>query len=150
MYREAIELDAGNPLGRKSLGLWQCRSGETEEGLALLREAGAISLDDPLVVGDIGYCLAISGRTDEARTLLAGLVLRSTTEWVSPVGLARIHVALGDHEAALTQLELALEERAYRLVELGLDDRWDPIREHPRFREIVRRTGVVEPFRSAS
>jgi tetratricopeptide (TPR) repeat protein len=149
LYREAIELDAGNPLGRKSLGLWQCRSGEAEEGLRLLREARAISQNDPLVVSDIGYCLAISGRRDDARALLAELQLRSTGEWVSAVALARIHVALGDHDATLTQLERATEQRAYRLVELGLDDRWDPIRSDPRFREIVRQVGIIEPTRSA-
>ena len=147
LYREAIELDVGNPLGRQSLGMWQCRTGQTEEGLAHLRGAQVISQGDPLVVGDIGYCLAISGRSDEARALLNELELRSATEWVSPVGLARIHVALGDRAGALTQLERAYEERAYRLVTLGLDDRWDPIRDDPRFREIVRRVGVSETLR---
>ena len=150
LYREAMELDTGNPLGRNSIGMWQCRSGETEAGLVLLREARAISQNDPLVVGDIGYCLAIAGRTDDARALLAELQLRSTAEWVSAVALARINVGLGNHDAALTELERAVEQRAYRLVTLGLDDRWDPIRDSPRFREIVSRVGVVEPARNAS
>ena len=66
------------------------------------------------------------------------------------MALARIHLALGDQEAALTQLELADEERAYRLVELGLDDRWAPIRNDLRFREILRRVGVVEPSRTTN
>jgi TolB-like protein/Flp pilus assembly protein TadD len=147
LYRETIELDAGNPLGRQSLGMWRCRAGEAEDGLTALREARAISEDDPLVVGDLGYCLAISGRPAEARALLAELEMRSSIEWVSPVALARIHVSLGDHEDALGQLERAKEERAYRLVELGLDDRWDPIRDDPRFRELVREVGVVGPGR---
>jgi TolB-like protein/class 3 adenylate cyclase/tetratricopeptide (TPR) repeat protein len=142
LWREAMELDAGNPLGYQSLGLWQCRKGDTEEGLALLREARGISQDDPLVMGDIGYCLAIAGRPDEARALLGELELRSTTDWVSPVSLARIHIGLGEREKALAQLERAYEERAYRLVELGLDDRWDPIRGEPRFRELMRKVGV--------
>lgn len=149
LYREAMELDAGNPLGGQSLGMWHCRSGETEKGLTLLREAAAVSLDDPLVLGDIGYCLAISGRPDEARALLAELQVRSTADWVSPVALARIQIGLGDREAALNALERATEERAYRLVELGLDDRWDPIREEPRFREIARKVGIRESLRSA-
>jgi Flp pilus assembly protein TadD len=150
LYRETMELDAGNPLGRQSLGMWHCRQGDTEKGLTLLREARAISLDDPLVVGDIGYCLAISGRPDEARALLAKLEVRSAGEWVSPVSLARIQVGLGDHDAALAELERAYVERAYRLVELGRDDRWDPIRGDPRFRELVRKVGVVDEWRRAA
>jgi len=150
LYGEAIELDAGNPLGRQSLGMWQCRAGDTEEGLPNLRRAQEISQDDPLVVGDIGYCLAITGRADEARSLLASLQRRSAIEWISPVALARIHVALGEHDAALTELERAYTERAYRLVELGVDDRWDPIRNEPRFRELLGRVRVVEPPRRAS
>ena len=150
LYREAMELDAGNPLGSNSLGLWHCAKGDTEQGLELLRQARLISLDDPLVVGDLGYCFAISGRSDEARALLDELERRSSDEWVSPVGLARIHMGLGERDAALAQLERAYEERAYRLVELGLDDRWDPIRDDPRFRELVRGVGVIEPDRSRS
>jgi TolB-like protein/class 3 adenylate cyclase/Flp pilus assembly protein TadD len=147
LYREAIELDAGNPHGRQSLGLWMCRSGEVDEGGALLQQARTTSHHDPLVVGDLGYCLGAAGRADEARGLLASLEQRSTTEWVSPVGVARIQIGLGDHEGALTSLEHAYHERAYRLVELGLDDRWDPIRDDPRFRDLVRRVGIVEPGR---
>ncbi len=143
-YRESIELDAGNPLGSQSLGMWQCRQGDTEEGLKLLQQANTISLDDPLVVGDIGYCLAISGRSAEARVLLAELEARSLGEWVSPVSLARIHVGLGNLDAALGALETGYEKRAYRMVELGLDDRWDPIRAEPRFRELVRKVGVAD------
>ena len=149
LWREAIELDAGNPLGHQSLGRWQCQTGAIEEGLASLRMAREISLDDPLVVGDIGYCLASAGRPDEARALLAELEARSATEWVSPVSLARIHIGLGDREATLTQLERAYEERAYRIVGIGLDDRWDPIRAEARFQEIVRRVGIRDQGPSA-
>jgi TolB-like protein/class 3 adenylate cyclase/tetratricopeptide (TPR) repeat protein len=149
LWREAIELDAGNPLGSQSLGLHHCRTGDPERGLSLLRKAAEISLDDPLVVGDIGHCLAISGRAQQARELLASLQQRSQNEWVSPVSLARIHVGLGEHDAALLQLQRAVQERAYRLVELELDDRWDPIREDEQFREIVRRVGVRARARSS-
>ncbi|MEN8158512.1 MAG: adenylate/guanylate cyclase domain-containing protein [Myxococcota bacterium] len=149
LYREARALDAGNPLGPKSLGMWHCRAGDAAEGLALLDEARAISHDDPLVLGDIGYCLAISGRPDEARAWIGELEQRSSSEWVSPVAIARIHVGLGQHDAALDQLDRARQERAYRLVELGLDDRWDPIRDAPRFHELARGVGIAEPTRRA-
>jgi serine/threonine-protein kinase len=113
-----------------------------DEGVALLEEARRISHDDPLVVGDLGWCHATSGRAKEARALLAELQTRAATEWVSPIALARIHVGLGENEQALNELERAHRQRAYRIEELGLDRRWDPIRGELRFRELVRKVGL--------
>ncbi len=144
MWREATELDAAHPLGLQFLGLALCRRGEVDEGLATLRKARETSQDDPLVVGDLGYCYAISGRAEEARALLQELEARSADQWVSPVSLARIHVGLGERDAALTQLERAYEVRAYRILEIRIDDRWDPIRDTPRFQDLLRRVGFPE------
>ncbi len=143
-YREATALDAGNPNGRHSLGLLRCRSGAVDQGIDLLREARRLSYDDPLVVGDLGWCYASSGRAEEAQALLVELAARGATEWVSPVAFARIHVGLQETESALSQLERAYEERDYPISELGMDQRWDPIRDEPRFRELVRKVGLPE------
>ena len=142
LYREATALDAGNPNGRHLLGLHQCKTGALEEGVALLEEAREISLDDPLVVGDLGWCYATIGRAEDGRLLLAELQARAAAEWVSPVALARIHVGLGENERALAELERAYEEGAYRILELGVEDRWDPIRQEARFQELLRRVGL--------
>ncbi len=72
------------------------------------------------------------------------VVLRSADQWVSPVSLARIHVGLGERDAALTQLERAYEVRAYRILEIRVDDRWDPVRDDPRFDDLLRRVGLQE------
>ena len=144
LYREATALDSGNPNGRHSLGLLLCKSNEVEEGLDLLREARRISDEDPLIVGDIGRCLANVGRNDEARLLLADLRSRTIDEWVSPVALARIHIGLGESEEVLSELERAYEERAYRIVELDVDPRWDDIRARPRFQDLRRAVGLED------
>ena len=150
LYKEATALDAGNPNGRQSLGLLLCRSGGVDEGIALLREARPISHDDPLVVGDLGYCYAAHGRPDEARQLLAELRLRSASEWVSPIALARIHIGLGEPREALAQLERAYELRAYRIIELGVDERWDPIRHEPRFQSLLQKVGLPDSVSAAA
>lgn len=142
LYLEATALDAANPNGRHSLGVLRCRSGAVDEGISLLRDALSASHNDPLVLGDLGYCYATTGRLDEARSLLRGLEERAEQEWVSPIARARIHVGLGESEPALDLLERAYDEHAYRIVELGVDDRWDPIRREPRFRAVARKIGL--------
>ena len=51
---------------------------------------------------------------------------------------------LGDRQAALDELERAYELRAYRILELGIDTRWDPVRSAPRFQDLTRRVGLTE------
>ncbi|MDJ0865053.1 MAG: adenylate/guanylate cyclase domain-containing protein [Myxococcota bacterium] len=144
LYRESTALDAVNPNGGHSLGMLRCKQGAVDEGLALLAEAREVSHDDPLVVGDLGWCHARGGDTDRARALLAELGARAAAEWVSPIALARIHAGLGEYDQTLVQLERAYAMGAYRLVELGVDDRWDPMRADPRFRELLRKIGLAE------
>jgi tetratricopeptide (TPR) repeat protein len=153
LYQESTALDSGNPNGRHSLGLLLCKSGKSsalEEGIALIEEARRISYDDPLIVGDLGWCFATAGRSEDARALLAELRLRRASEWVSPVALARIHIGLGENNQALTELERAIEERAYRIVMLDVETRWDPIRADPRFEDLRKRAGLQGSASAAS
>jgi len=150
LYREATALDSGNPNGRHSLGLLLCTSGDVDEGIALLEEARRISADDPLIVGDLGWCFASTGRSNDARALLADLQLRTATEWVSPIALARIHIGLGENDEALAELERAYQERAYRILRLDVDARWDPLRGEPRFQALREKVGLAGTSTDAS
>ncbi len=58
---------------------------------------------------------------------------------ISHVDYAAALVALGHHEAALTRLERAYEERDRRLYTVVNDPLWDPIRGDPRFLRIMER-----------
>jgi len=60
-------------------------------------------------------------------------------EPVSPVEVATIQVALGDHDQALESLEKAVDVRDPALLTLRSDPVWDPLRHDPRFRDIARR-----------
>jgi adenylate cyclase len=143
LYQESTALDAVNPNGLHALGLLRCRTGAVDEGVALLERAREVSHDDPLIVGDLGWCQASAGREREARSLLAELEARRGGEWVSPVALARIHIALGERERALAELERAYDENAYEIVALRVDARWETLRGEPRFEALVRRIGLL-------
>ncbi|MCZ6834091.1 MAG: hypothetical protein O7F11_10130, partial [Acidobacteria bacterium] len=52
--------------------------------------------------------------------------------------LAHIHTATGDHEAALDQLEQLLSIPSLTSIPLlKLDPRFAPLRDHPRFAELL-------------
>ncbi len=57
----------------------------------------------------------------------------------SPYDVVLEHAALGQVEEALTWLERSFAERETDLIGLGVDPRLDPLRDTPRFREMVAR-----------
>ncbi len=142
LYYEASALDVGHPLGYQGAAVILCQRGDVDEAEALFEQARALSENDPLVVGDLGYCFASSGRSGEARVLLAELRERASNAWVSPVSVGLIHLALGERDEALAELERAFELHAYRMSEIGVDRRWDPLRDDPRFRALLRRANL--------
>lgn len=112
-------------------------------------ESASISLDraDALAGGSTepisikGWVMARSGRTSEARQILRSLEDRRNTVFVPPYNLALIHFGLGNVIAAMDWLEQAYDVRDVRLVFLPVDPKWDEIRGHPRFRDLVARCG---------
>jgi serine/threonine-protein kinase len=52
--------------------------------------------------------------------------------------LAQVYTMVGEHEAAITELEglLSIPSHLSAAV-LRMEPRWDPLREHPRFRRLV-------------
>jgi len=52
--------------------------------------------------------------------------------------VASVYVALGDKEHAFEYLTRAMNDRAGWLVFLNVDPIWDPIRNEPRFVEMVK------------
>ncbi len=56
--------------------------------------------------------------------------------------LALIYVMVGDYEAALDRIELLLSIPSELSVPLlALDPKWDPLREHPRFKALIENAG---------
>jgi hypothetical protein len=88
------------------------------------------------------YLLGRLGRTGEARAILADLQSRSKTSYVTPFGIAVVHVALRQPDSAFAWLDRALAERSNWMVWLNRDPRWAPIRADPRFAALTRRVGL--------
>jgi len=141
--RHALDLqpDMMSALFHLSLTYQACD--QPEEALATLRQVAGAAARLPIYLAHLGQALALAGQEGEARR--AGTELKDLSEhvYVSPFSFTRIHLGLGEDEQALDYLTAAYEERSPGLVYLLRPD-WDPLREHPRFRDLCRRVGLPD------
>jgi pentatricopeptide repeat protein len=86
----------------------------------------------------LAHAYALAGRTEEARKILEEMKSDKSGRYVASPMIARIHLGLGETEEALDWLEKGIDERSYWIVFLKMDPVYDPIREHPRFLELLR------------
>jgi pentatricopeptide repeat protein len=100
----------------------------------------------PNVRATLAHAYARAGRLDEARNVVEDLIdLRSSPEagFVAPSAIALGLAGLGEEDEALDWLEAGVEERDGWLVYLANGwPRFEGLRAHPRFHQILRSVGV--------
>jgi TolB-like protein/DNA-binding winged helix-turn-helix (wHTH) protein len=69
---------------------------------------------------------------------------RAQHEYIPAFWPAFLYANLGDKEAAFRWLQRAFEQHSWCMLYLNEDMVWDPVRDDPRFRELVRRVGLPE------
>ncbi|HEV7515267.1 MAG TPA: tetratricopeptide repeat protein, partial [Thermoanaerobaculia bacterium] len=117
--------------------------GRGAEAVAEVEAALALSPGVAEMEAALGQAYAAAGRPEEARRVLAGLVLREAERYVSPTLVASVHAALGEREAALAGLERACEARAADLAWIGVRPVFDDLRGEPRFQALIERLGLA-------
>jgi tetratricopeptide (TPR) repeat protein len=104
--------------------------------------------DDPRVNANIGRVYAYLGARDKAIDhAQRAMELRSVSDdatWGPSYVIYAAHVfaRLGELDEALDHVEYALSiPSPLSVADLRLDPRWDPLRDHPRFQEILEKYG---------
>ena len=87
----------------------------------------------------LGEIYARTGRVSEARSYMRLLEQERPLTGPSRVALARVQMALGERDAALTTLERAVRDRVFIIPHQPY---WDPIRDEPRFQALMRAMGL--------
>jgi TolB-like protein/DNA-binding winged helix-turn-helix (wHTH) protein/Tfp pilus assembly protein PilF len=85
----------------------------------------------------LGYALAKSGKTAEARQILQRVKEDPRS---APFDIVVLHLGLDEREAAFPLLEKALDDRMYG-IRLNCEPVLDPLRSDPRFTALLRRAG---------
>jgi tetratricopeptide (TPR) repeat protein len=112
-----------------------------DEAIAACQQAVKLSGNAPSRAVGLGEAYAAAGKKPEAQELLEQLREQSTQIYVSPIFLARLYLASGEREQALARLREAYEGRDPFLVWLNVERAFDPLRDDPRFQDLLRRIG---------
>jgi tetratricopeptide (TPR) repeat protein len=100
---------------------------------------------DPSILGLVGWVYGVMGMRSKASELLDQLNRLATQTYVDPFWLTLVLVGLNDKDRAIESITRAVTQRSPGVVGLMVDPWWDPLRQDPRFQELVRRMDFPEP-----
>jgi serine/threonine-protein kinase len=137
-----VDVDPAYGRGRSTLGWAYIKNGMPEQGMAELERAVQLVPGNTMYLGQLGEAYALTGRSDDARAVLARLQQMSRDRYVAPYHMAYVHTGLGEHEAAIEYLERAYQERAGSVYAVKGSFLFTPLRGHPRFQALLEKLNL--------
>jgi len=142
--KKTLELDPTFSLTHQRLGLPYIQKKMYQEAISEFQQAVNNSNRAPQTLVSLGHAYAVSGNKVGAQKVLDELKGLSQDRYVSPYGVAIVYVGLEDREQAFHWLERAYNEQNTELTFLRVDPRLDPLRDDPRFQELLKKVGFPQ------
>jgi TolB-like protein/Tfp pilus assembly protein PilF len=147
--RTALEINPDLPVGLYVLGGLYSDKGMHDEAIAVHTRAATVS---PFWGWALGTSYARAGRKAEARAIAAAFeegmlsprYLYEGERIRNPWGLAEIHTALGETDKAFEWLEAGYAQRQSWMPWMGRNPNFEPLRDDPRFRGLLRRMNLPD------
>jgi TolB-like protein/Flp pilus assembly protein TadD len=139
---QTIELNPHFAPAYLTLGLIQEQRKDLDEAAAAFNRAVDLAPQSPRMHAALARTLALSGKGDQAQTVLRQLDQQATNRYVSPFEYVAVYFALGDHPKAYARLEKACDDRCFELLALKVDPRFETLRTDSRFLAALRRIGL--------
>ena len=96
------------------------------------------------LLAPMGYAYAKTGRRREAEKVINRFKELEKTRYIINYWVATLYAALGEKDAAFAELEKAYQARDWFLPRIKTDSFMDPLRDDPRFKDLIRRLGLPE------
>jgi len=143
-FQRALELDPSLAISQFALGHVYEQKQMFVESVAAFQKAVSLSPSDLEAIAGLGHGYAVAGRREEALEIVARLKQPSQQKIPPSWGIATIYIGLGDKDEAFVWLEKAYEERQAQLIYIQIEPVLDPLRNDPRFQDLVRRMNFPE------
>jgi tetratricopeptide (TPR) repeat protein len=90
----------------------------------------------------MAYAYAKTGRRREAEEVIKRWKELEKTQYIINYWLATAYAALGEKDLAFAELEKSYQARDWFLPRIKTDSFMDPLRDDPRFADLVKRVGL--------
>jgi serine/threonine-protein kinase len=144
VYRQALEIEPGYGIARHQLAHAYVVMNRFAEAVPEFERANRDIGATPFSMASLAYGLARAGRRAEAEEMIRDFERRRKAGFYPAFTLAKAHVGLGNVEQALDWLEISVDEKLFGYYLPSVDQVWDPLRGHPRFRRVLQRYGVPD------
>jgi serine/threonine-protein kinase len=125
-----------------ALGFIQEQRTDLDEAIAAFQRAIDLSPNSPRMHAALARAKALAGDRSTATGLLKKLEAMAKHRYVSPFEFAAIHFALGQTDLAFRNLAQACRDRAFDVLALQQDPRFDTFKGDDRFQSIIREIGL--------
>jgi pentatricopeptide repeat protein len=123
------------------LGFSLIANGQPHDAIPVLEKAASITNRSPGVIGVLIRAYAHAGRRKDALRLLDELKQRGQKGYVPAGAFVNAYLGLEDREQAFAWLEHAYQEQSNILQFLKVHPFFDPVRDDPRFNDLLHRVG---------
>jgi tetratricopeptide (TPR) repeat protein len=143
LCQKVLDRDAGFSPAIVTMGDSLLQKKNYSEAIVRYQKAADLTGGLTLMKSLLAHAYAASGQSEEAQKRLDELRASSKDKPPPAFALAMIHLGLGRKKEALDWLEKARQERYYRLVYIGVDPLFDPLRTEAQFAELQRGIGLA-------
>ncbi|HEV2470797.1 MAG TPA: protein kinase [Candidatus Sulfotelmatobacter sp.] len=140
--QKAAELAPNYESTRSCLAYSYLGRGQYPQAVEESRKAWLLSGRQPVWGVLLARSYALSGDSDNAREILAGLLQQSRGAYVPPYFLSSVYAAIGDKNRAMKWLDRGYRERDLYLAWIKVDPGLEPLRSETGFQELSKRMGL--------
>jgi eukaryotic-like serine/threonine-protein kinase len=138
-FRKVLEMNPLYYLGHAMMGPVYTQTCHFEEAIACYARAREADADSKFVDSLEAMTLAVAGKRAEAAALLESIQRRAANDYISPVSIAYIYVALGDKDAAFDNLDQAIFDRDPNILGLKSNPIFEGLRDDERYHALLRK-----------
>lgn len=142
LSRETLKTDPNYVLARYNVARALGQTRMYDQAIAELNIAITTWGRSAMLLSELAYDCAASGRREEARKLLDELQRRSSSEFIDPYPLAWVYVALAENDKAFESLDHAYSVRSAWMPWINVEPKFDPLHSDSRFRELLHRVHI--------
>jgi serine/threonine protein kinase/tetratricopeptide (TPR) repeat protein len=141
-FEKVVALEPSFAFAHYALGDAYTHKGQFDQAFAEYNRAIELGGRSVNHIGVLGYAYGRSGNTSRAKEHLEELMARAAREYVSAIWIAMIHLGLSDLDSVFHWLDRAFAERDGSLVLITAAVEFDPVREDPRFKSLLKNMGL--------